>query len=494
MTDIKQYDGLPFFIHSGTKIQTENLPSIQSAIYARFRNVQQWRDRYLKGVAIQEAMQKDASGAVQNINMMYAYNAYQKFLNQSLLSLRDVFRVTTNNYRVDVERPTAIIKSYLDNLQSDNNVLCDDAILYGCAALLLDVAIDEDTPRILLNRVRAEKIVYDFEQPGVCSFTLRITPELAWSFDFLDDKFRLDLFNKASSNAECVAELRVFVGTLVVNGKADDYVALIYRKNVIYAEKNRTLTNVRAVSLYDKNSDFSPIYTVLKASEISRENFKLIYDYNDKVVNPIRVGIANIDAKAWMEADRTKYLRLPPPMTDLNALLPGQLDVNGLTSITTNIQQLAQQAAGLNDYTLGEATGSVRTYGEAMMLADSASGIMNILASKLKQKLILPMLEDVLEILKETTKDISDIFDDSLYIDTDIVKEQQESNLLMSLINMPMFGAVIQSMDSVQALQLFRWILEKLHISGTASIFDTILDNTLNNQQSQQMKGQQVNG
>ena len=56
----------------------------------------------------------------------------------------------------------------------------------------------------------------------------------------------------------------------------------------------------------------------------------------------------------------------------------------------------------------------------------------------------------------------------------------------MSLINMPMFGAVIQGLDSVQALQLFRWILEKLHISGTASVFDTLTTNAVNQMNVQQ--------
>lgn len=116
-----------------------------------------------------------------------------------------------------------------------------------------------------------------------------------------------------------------------------------------------------------------------------------------------------------------------------------------------------------------------------MMLADSASGILNILSNKLKQQLILPILQDILEILKVTTQNQTDLFHDSLSVDTDIAKDQQEVNMLLSLINMPMFGAVIQGLQPMQAIMLFRWILEKLHITGTQSVFDSIIDNTLNN-------------
>ena len=45
---------------------------------------------------------------------------------------------------------------------------------------------------------------------------------------------------------------------------------------------------------------------------------------------------------------------------------------------------------------------------------------------------------------------------------------------------MPMFGAVIQGLQPVQALMLFRWILEKLHISGINSVFDDMITNTIN--------------
>lgn len=482
MTDVKRYDGLPFFIASGTKIQTEDLPKVQTALYARLRNVNIWFDRWQKGQAIQTAIKSNEAGAVQNINMMYAYNAYQKFLNTSLLSLRDAFRVSTTDYQTDIERPTEILKGYLDSLQQDNNLLCDDAILYGCASIVLDVNLKAETPEILINRVQAGKLIYDFEQPGSGVFSIRITPELAWTYDFLEERYRKWVFNKAIASATKVAELRVFVGDLVVDNKMDTYVVIVFQRTVIYAEKKRLLTSLRAVSIYDKNTDFSPIYTVMKASEISRENYQLLFDYNDQIVNPIRISNVEISSKAWEEGKRRRILKLPAPQSSLDALLPGELDVNGLTAIVTNIQQLSQQAAGLNDYTLGEATGSVRTYGEAMMLADSASGIMNILASKLKNKLIIPALQDILEILTFATQDISDIFNDSLYIDADIVKDQQESSMLLNLINMPMFGAVLQGMDSVQALQLFRWILEKLHISGTQSVFDTLIDNTINNQ------------
>ena len=103
------------------------------------------------------------------------------------------------------------------------------------------------------------------------------------------------------------------------------------------------------------------------------------------------------------------------------------------------------------------------------------------MSNKIKQQLILPILEDVLEILKIATEDITDIFDESLHIDVDIAKDQQEVQVLMNLINMPMFGAVIQGLDSTQAIQLFRWILEKLHITGTASVFDALIENSNNN-------------
>ena len=119
-----------------------------------------------------------------------------------------------------------------------------------------------------------------------------------------------------------------------------------------------------------------------------------------------------------------------------------------------------------------------------MMLADSASGILNILSNKLKQQLLLPILQDILEILKVSTQGQTDLFHDSLSVDTDIAKDQQEVNTLLSLINMPMFGAVIQGLQPMQALLLFRWILEKLHITGTSSIFDTMINNTLNNSNS----------
>ena len=56
----------------------------------------------------------------------------------------------------------------------------------------------------------------------------------------------------------------------------------------------------------------------------------------------------------------------------------------------------------------------------------------------------------------------------------DIAKDQQEANLLLSLVNMPMFAAVVQSLDSVQSLDLFRSILDKLHVSGLTSVVETI--------------------
>lgn len=483
------FDGLPFYIGSGTKISEDKLPEVQNAIGRRTRDVSQWRDRYFKGKQIKKAIHDDESGAVQNVNMMFAYNAYFKFLHQSLTSLRDSFRLGATNFQVDIERPTTVLKSYLDALQTQNGLIVDDAITYGCASLLLDIDLDtgEPQPGIMLNRVQSGKIIFDFEQPGSGIFTIRVTPELAYKYTFLSQYNRQVLFNKAIASAESVAEIRVFVGELVVNGKMDDYVVMIFQRRVIYAEKGRSLTTLRAISINDKNDDYSPIYTVLKASEISRDVYKLIFDYNDEVTNPIRTGAWNLDSNAWEEARRTRYLKLSPVAnSQLNALLPGNLNIEGLVSIQNQIQLLSQQATGLNDYTKGESTGSVRTAVEAMMLSDSASGILNILANKIKSQLILPCLADILEILKVTLSEFTDIFDDSLYVDVDIAKDQQEANLLMSLINMPMFGAVIQGLDSVQALQLFRWILEKLHISGTASVFDTLTTNAVNQMNVQQ--------
>lgn len=483
------FDGLPFYIGSGTKISEDRLPEVQNAIGRRTRDVSQWRDRYFKGKQIKKAIHDDSAGAVQNVNMMFAYNAYFKFLHQSLTSLRDSFRLGASNFQVDIERPTTVLKSYLDALQTQNDLIVDDAITYGCASLLLDIDIDtgEPQPGIMLNRVQSGKIIYDFEQPGSGIFTIRVTPELAYKYTFLSQYNRQVLFNKAIASAESVAEIRVFIGELVVNGKMDDYVVMIFQRRVIYAEKGRSLTTLRAISINDKNDDYSPIYTVLKASEISRDVYKLIFDYNDEVTNPIRTGAWNLDSNAWEEARRTRYLKLSPVAnSQLNALLPGNLNIEGLVSIQNQIQLLSQQATGLNDYTKGESTGSVRTAAEAMMLSDSASGILNILANKIKSQLILPCLADILEILKVTLSEFTDIFDDSLYVDVDIAKDQQEANLLMSLINMPMFGAVIQGLDSVQALQLFRWILEKLHISGTASVFDTLTTNAVNQMNVQQ--------
>lgn len=483
------YDGLPFFIGSGTKIGEDKLPQVQYSIGRRTRDIHDWRRRYDRGREIRKAINDSESGAVQNVNMMFAYNAYFKFLHQSLTSLKDSFRLNSSEYQVDIERPTDVMKGYLESLQTQNDLIVDDAITYGCAALLLDIDLDtgEPNPAIQLNRVRCAKIIYDFEQPGNGIFTIRVTPELAHKYTFLSQYNRDILFNRACASAEAVAEVRVFVGELVVDGKLDNYVAMIFNRRVIYAEKGRDLTVLRAISINDRNDDYSPIYTVLKASEISRDVYKLIFDYNDEVTNPIRTGAWNYDANAWEEAKRTRYLKLSPVgNSQLSALLPGNLDINGLVSIQQSIQELSQQATGLNDYTLGESQGSVRTAAEAMMLSDSASGILNILSNKIKQQLIIPMLTDILEILKLTLDGYSDVFDQSLQVDVDIAKDQQEANLLMSLINMPMFGAVIQGLEGPQALQLFRWILEKLHISGTASVFDTLIQNTVNQQQSTQ--------
>lgn len=477
------YDGLPLYIGTGKKIEDDKLSKVQNAIYARCRDISQWRNRYYKGQQVRKSIIDDESGAVLNVNMQFAYNAYFKFMHQSLQSLRDAFRLSTNNYQVDIERPTTILKGYLEALQTQNDLMVDDAILYGAVALLLDVNLDtkDGMPGILINRVKTAKIVYDFEQPGSGIFTIRITPEIAHKFDFLSDYNRMDLFNKAIADAENVAELRVFCGELVVNGELDNYIALIFKRRVIYAEKERDLTVLRAISVNDKNDDFSPIYSILKSSELTRDTYKLIFDYNEENANPIRTGQWNLDSDAWEEAKRTRYLKLSPVgATQLVPLLPGQLDINGLVNIQGSIQQLSQEAAGLNDYTKGESSGSVRTAQEAMMLSDSASGILNIFCNKIKQNLIIETLSDVLEILKLALEDKSDIFDESLSIDVDIAKDQQESNLLLSLINMPMFGSVVQGLEGPQALQLFRWILEKLHISGTASIFDTLITNQIN--------------
>lgn len=481
---VKTYDGLPFFIGTGQRISENKFAGVQSALYARLRNTQEWLTRYKKGVEVRKAKDDKEQGAIKNVNITYAYNAYFKFLHQSLLSLKDTFRVTSTDYTVDKERPREILRTYLESLQSQNDLLIDDAILYGCASIVMDVNLNTENglPDILVNRVKSAKIIYDYEQPGSGVYTIRITPEIAYKFDFLSDYNRLDLFNYAIADAERVSEIRVFTGELVVDGKLDNYVIIIFRRRVIYAEKGRDLTILHSVSINDKNNDCSPIYPVLKATELTKDVYKLVFDYNDKVVNPIRAGNWSFDSTVWETAKQTGYLELPATFVgQLQTLLPGELDIGGLVGIQQNTQVLSQQATGLNEYTLGESGGSVRTFGEAMMLADSASGILNILSNKLKQQLILPILQDILEILKVTLTDKTDIFDDSLSVDTDIAKDQQEVNMLLSLINMPMFGAVIQGLQPMQAIMLFRWILEKLHITGTQSVFDSIIDNTLNN-------------
>lgn len=481
---VKTYDGLPFFIGTGQRISENKFAGVQSALYARLRNTQEWWTRYKKGVEVRKAKDDKEQGAIKNVNITYAYNAYFKFLHQSLLSLKDTFRVISTDYTVDKERPREILRTYLESLQSQNDLLIDDAILYGCASIVMDVNLNTENglPDILVNRVKSAKIIYDYEQPGSGVYTIRITPEIAYKFDFLSDYNRLDLFNYAIADAERVSEIRVFTGELVVDGKLDNYVIIIFRRRVIYAEKGRDLTILHSVSINDKNNDCSPIYPVLKATELTKDVYKLVFDYNDKVVNPIRAGNWSFDSTVWETAKQTGYLELPATFVgQLQTLLPGELDIGGLVGIQQNTQILSQQATGLNEYTLGESGGSVRTFGEAMMLADSASGILNILSNKLKQQLILPILQDILEILKVTLADKTDIFDDSLSVDTDIAKDQQEVNMLLSLINMPMFGAVIQGLQPMQAIMLFRWILEKLHITGTQSVFDSIIDNTLNN-------------
>lgn len=495
MTNTKQYEGIPFFINSGTRVSADKLPRVQNAVYARFRTIDVWMERYKKGQEVEKAIKDKQEGVVKNVNLMYAYNAYQSFLQQSLLSLRDSFRLSTDDFHVDTDRPTEILKSYLDAINTQNDLLIDDAILYGCSAILLDVDFDNNgDPMILCNRVRSERLIYDFEQPGVGLFNIRITPELAYKLDFIPENYRMELYNRAIANAERVTRLNVFVGELVVDGKLDTYLVLIYQRHVIYAEKNRELTSLRAISIYDKNNDCSPIYTVLRASELSKDCFQTVFDYNQEIVSPIRASNWNISNSAWEEAKRTRFLKMPgQAVGQLQTLLPGDLDINGLLQIQGAYQDLAQQASGLNEYTLGTTTGSVRTYGEAMMLADSAAGIMNILANKLKQKLILPILEDILEVLKlSMAPPKTDLFPDSLQVDLDIVKDQQDSNMLISLINMPMFGAVIQGLNGVEALQLFRWILNKLHISGTESIFSTVIGNNINNKPTIGTQMQQV--
>ena len=479
------FDGLPFFIGTGTKVSEEELPEVQNAIGRRTRDAKEWFTRYHKGIEVTQAMNDDESGAIKNVALTFAYNAYFKFLHQSILSLKDSFRLVSNNYQVDIERPTTVMKSYLDALQEQNELLVDDAVKYGCASILLDINLDTDTPEpeIQINRVQSAKIIYDYEQPGPGIFTIRVTPELAHKYTFLSDYNRMSLFNRAVASAESVAQIRVYVGELVVNDKLDNYVAIIFQKRVIYAEKDRDLTTLRSVSLRNKNDDCSPIYTILKSASISQDVYKLIFDYNDEMANPIRTGTWNFDAQAWEEAKRTRYLKISPigNPQNLQPLLPGQLDITGLMSIQDGLQSLSQQATGLNDYTKGESSGSVRTASEAMMLSDSASGILNLFASNIKQKLILPALSDILEILKLSLDGYTDIFDESLQIDTEIAKDQQEANLLMSLINMPMFGAVIQGLQGPEALQLFRWILEKLHITGTASVFTDLIQNAETN-------------
>lgn len=47
----------------------------------------------------------------------------------------------------------------------------------------------------------------------------------------------MELFNHATADAESVAEIRVFIGDLVVNNKLDNYLIIVFRRQVIYAEK-----------------------------------------------------------------------------------------------------------------------------------------------------------------------------------------------------------------------------------------------------------------
>lgn len=480
----KIYDGLPFFIGTGTKVSQVNVTKVQNALYAKLKDLKLWYNRYNKGLEVRNAMSNSQEGVIKNVNVTYAYNAYYKFLHQSLLSLKDTFRVIATDYTTDVERPRQILRTYLEALQTQNDLIIEDAILYGCATLLLDVNLDTDTPEpdILLNRVKSAKIIYDYEQPGFGFFTIRVTPEMAYKFDFLSEYDRKDLYNFSLNSVESVAQIRVYVGELVVDDKLDNYVVMVYKRRVIYAERGRDLTSIRSISVQDKNTDCSPIYPVLLATSLTKDIYNLTFDYNEKNVNPIRAGAFPYDADAWNSAKITGYLELPATaVQNMQTLVPGPLDLNGLIGIQQSTQLLSQQATGLNEYTLGESGGSVRTYGEAMMLADSASGILNILANKLKQQLILPMIQDILEILKITLAGQTDIFNESLAIDMDIAKDSQDANLLLNLISMPMFGAVIQGLDGPQALQLFRWVLDKLHIQGTNSIFDTLINNAINN-------------
>ena len=79
-----QYEGLPFFIHTGKSVSKKDLGAVESSIYARLRNTDIWRERYYKGCEVLKAIKDRGNGAVQNINMLYAYNAYQKYLTQHL--------------------------------------------------------------------------------------------------------------------------------------------------------------------------------------------------------------------------------------------------------------------------------------------------------------------------------------------------------------------------------------------------------------------------
>ena len=90
------FEGLPFYIGTGTRVSEDNLQNVQFAIGARCRDISDWRTRYEKGCRIREAIKSDEQGAVKNVNMQFAYNAYFKFLHQSLFSLRDSFRISTN--------------------------------------------------------------------------------------------------------------------------------------------------------------------------------------------------------------------------------------------------------------------------------------------------------------------------------------------------------------------------------------------------------------
>lgn len=496
---INLYEGIPLFIGTGTKIDKKDYPKITSAVIERLRFMPLWRSRNEKGIELLKAMQDEEEGSIKNIQLTRAFNAYKAFLKQSFASVEQSFRVTTDKTTTDVERPQKILGGYLKAINQDIGKITNDLITYGSCGILLDVAIEkEELPSILVNRIPQGKICYDFENKGACVFSVYLTPEELFKLDFIDQNLRNNVYGtslrarlntRSSENSETykAIELRCFVGELVVNSKLDSYIAFIANGQVIYAERKRELTVARCESFNEKNTDFSPIFSVLKSAQFSQDTFKIIMDFIDETANPVITTSSERDAQAIAQAKRTKLLKLSQTaLSQLGKLPEGQLDITSLTGLQQYIENLSRDSVGLNDYTLGNTQGTVRTLGEAMMLADSATGVLNEVADCFKVKVLLPVLKDILEILKEITKELFDIFPSELDIDLDLVKDSREAQIILQLTSSPMFSALINNLKPEQTIMFIRWMFQKMHIAGTSDLFDQVLNNIFNKQGQQQ--------